>query len=128
MSSFLNDTRAQTAGMLAVAMLTGAAFWAGEGLEAAIPPFVAIVVLTGVIALGRSRSDALSTMSGVGDERTRANYQRALAFAANVVAFVVPGWWLVTVAQGTPDDTLSGVAAIFGVSWVVAVVYFARRG
>ena len=41
-------------------------------------------------------------MSGTGDERVRSLYMRAVAFAGAVMAWLLPGWWLVTVAQGDP--------------------------
>jgi len=44
------------------------------------------------------------------------------------MAFVLPGWWLVTVAIGEPNETLGILCAIFGVLWVAAVVVLARRG
>jgi hypothetical protein len=128
MSSQRHDTRMETAGMLAVAAATGAAFWIGEGLTAALPPFLLLLALTALVAVGRSRSDLLATMSGIGDERTRTNYQRAAAFAANVVSVFIVAWWLVTVAQGRPNETLALIAAVFGISWVVGVVFYARRG
>jgi hypothetical protein len=44
------------------------------------------------------------------------------------MAFLPPGWFLVTVAQGDPDTTLSTLSAIFGVTFIGAVVLLARRG
>jgi hypothetical protein len=44
------------------------------------------------------------------------------------VAFVLPGWWLVTVAIGEQNETLSILCAIFAVLWLGAVVVLARRG
>jgi hypothetical protein len=67
-------------------------------------------------------------MSGIGDERTRHLYQRATAFAGSVMAFVLPAWWLVTVAQGDPDTTLNFLCAIFGFTWIAAAIVLARRG
>ena len=66
-------------------------------------------------------------MSGTGDERIRSLYTRAVAFAGAVMSFVLPGWWLVTVAQGDPDETLALLSALFGASFIVAVAFLARR-
>jgi hypothetical protein len=44
-----------------------------------------------------------------------------------VMSFVLPGWWLVTIAEGDPDETLSLMCAIFGPSFVLAGVVRARR-
>ena len=44
---------------------------------------------------GRRRSDTLDVMSGIGDERAKLLYTRAVAFAGTVMSFVLPVWWLV---------------------------------
>jgi hypothetical protein len=44
------------------------------------------------------------------------------------MSFVLPIWWLVTIAQGDPNEVLSIACAIFGVSFIFAVVVLARRG
>jgi len=64
----------------------------------------------------------------MGDERTRQLYLRATAFAGTVMAFVLPAWWLVTVAQGEPDVTLNLLCAIYGVTWIAAAIVLPRRG
>jgi hypothetical protein len=43
------------------------------------------------------------------------------------MSFVLPGWWLVTVAQGDADRTLSVLCAVFGVTFIAAVAVLARR-
>ncbi len=80
-----------------------------------------------LVTVARRRSDTFDVMSGVGDERTRSLYQRAVAFAGTVMSFVLPGWWLVTVAQGESNTTLALLCAIFAVSWLLAVVVLSRR-
>jgi hypothetical protein len=77
---------------------------------------------------GRGRSDTLDVMSGVGDERARTLYTRAVAFSGTVMSFVLPIWWLVTVAKGDPNEVLSICCAIFGLTFILAVVVLARRG
>jgi hypothetical protein len=67
-------------------------------------------------------------VSGTGDERVRSLYTQAVAIAGAVMSFLLPGWWLVTVAQGEANDTLSLLCAIFGATFVVAVAVLARRG
>ena len=80
-----------------------------------------------LVYFGRSRSDTLDVMSGIGDERARTLYTRAVAFSGTVMSFVLPIWWLVTVAQGDPNEVLSICCAIFGATFVLAVVVLARR-
>lgn len=44
------------------------------------------------------------------------------------MAIVLPAWWLVTVATGDVDDTLTAVCALFGATYLVAAAKIARRG
>jgi hypothetical protein len=67
-------------------------------------------------------------MGGLGDERTTVLYTRAGAATASVLSLVIPAWWLVTVARGEPNETLSLVGAIFGVTFVLSALVIARRG
>jgi uncharacterized protein (TIGR03382 family) len=80
-----------------------------------------------LVLFGRRRSDTLDVMSGIGDERTKLLYTRAVAFAGTVMSFVLPIWWLVTIASGDPSNVLSICCAIFGFSFIGAVVVLARR-
>jgi hypothetical protein len=43
------------------------------------------------------------------------------------MALVLPVWWLVTVAQGDPDPTLSALCAIYGLTWMAAAIVLPRR-
>jgi hypothetical protein len=95
-------------------------------VEAAIVG-LAVFALMVVVVVARRRSDTFDVMSGIGDERTRSLYQRAVAFAGTVMSFVLPGWWLVTVAQGDPNTTLALLCAIFALVWLAAVVVLSRR-
>jgi hypothetical protein len=86
--------------------------------------------MTAFIALvhfGRRRSNVLEVMSGTGDERVRSLYMRAVAFAGAVMAWLLPGWWLVTVAQGDSNETLNILAGVFAACFIAAVVVLARR-
>ena len=53
---------------------------------------------------------------------------RAVAFSGTVMSFVLPIWWLVTIAQGDPNEVLTICCAIFGTTFIFAVVVLARRG
>jgi hypothetical protein len=55
-------------------------------------------------------------------------FEAALPVALLLLPFLLLGWWLVTVAQGDPNDTLSALSAIFGLTFIAAVVFLARRG
>jgi archaellum biogenesis protein FlaJ (TadC family) len=80
-----------------------------------------------LVYFGRRRSDTLDVMSGIGDERAKLLYTRAVAFSGTVMSFVLPVWWLVTIAKGDPNEVLSICCAIFGATFVLAVVVLARR-
>ena len=80
-----------------------------------------------VVHFGRRRSNVLEVMSGTGDERIRSLYVRAVAVAGGVMAWVLPCWWLVTVAQGEPNSTLSVLCAVFAFCFITAVIWLARR-
>lgn len=118
----------QLAGMLAITALTAAAFWAGEGPRAGLTSGALLLAVALFVHLGRRRSETLEALGGIGDERTVSLYARASAFAGNVLALVLPGWWLVTVAQGEPDETLSALCAVFAVAFLGACVVLPRRG
>lgn len=123
-----NPVHREMGGLLLIAAATGAAFWIGGGLSEALPPFLILLAFIALVTFGRSRSDAVRTLAGTGDERTKALYGRAVAFAGNVVSVTVPSWWLVTVALGEPNDTLAIVAVVFGVSFILAAITLSRRG
>src|SRR4051812_28664795 len=119
--------RLQLGGVLLIGAVAAAAFWVGQGAAAGLAMAALMLAFALVIWFGRRRSDALATVSGVGDERTRLLNQRAVAFSGNLMSFVLPGWWLVTVAQGDPDTTLTVLCAVMGFAYLAGSVYYARR-
>jgi 4-amino-4-deoxy-L-arabinose transferase-like glycosyltransferase len=127
MSDLMNNWSVQVTGMLAITAACVAVFWAAEGPEAALPFGAILLAFTALVHFGRRHSNTLEVMSGTGDERVRSLYTRAVAIAGTVMAFLLPGWWLVTVAEGDPNTTLSTLSAIFGATFIVAVAYLARR-
>jgi len=127
MNHVTNNWSVQVAGMLAITAATTAVFWIAQGFDAAFPVALVLLAFTAVVHFGRRRSNTLEVMSGTGDERVRSLYTQAVAIAGTVMSFVLPGWWLVTVAQGEANDTLAVLCAIFGATFVVAVAVLARR-
>ena len=123
-----NNWSMQVAGMLAITVATTAVFWIAQGFDAALPVALLLLAFTALVHFGRRRSNTLEVMSGTGDERIRHLYMHAVAIAGSVMAFVLPGWFLVTVAQGDPDTTLSTLSAVFGLTFIAAVVVLSRRG
>jgi hypothetical protein len=127
MNHVTNNWSVQVAGMLAITAATTAVFWIAQGFDAALPVGLVLLAFTAVVHFGLRRSNTLEVMSGTGDERVRSLYMQAVAVAGAVMSFVLPGWWLVTVAQGEPNDALSALCAIFGVTFIAAVAVLARR-
>jgi hypothetical protein len=127
MNQTMNNWNVQLIAMLAITAAVFGVFWAAEGIEDAWPGAAILIGFIAILHVGRGRSDTLTVMSGVGDERTRSLYTRAVAFVGSVMAFLLPGWWLVTVAQGDPNTTLTVLCAIFGVTFIAAVAVLARR-
>ena len=127
MTRLSHDVRAEAAGLLLVTLATGAAFWIGVGWKGALAPFLILLAFSVFVLVGRTRSDTVRAISGVGDERTRSLYQRSVAFAGAVMSFAIPAWWLVTVAQGKPNDTLGILATVFGVSFILGAIVLSRR-
>jgi hypothetical protein len=127
MKAFLYSANGQLAlGMILVAAVFVAFIIGDDAGNGAIGAALVLAFLL-LVYFGRRRSDTLDVMSGIGDERGKLLYTRAVAFAGTVMSFVLPGWWLVTIAKGDPDETLSLMCAIFGASFILAVVVLARR-
>jgi hypothetical protein len=127
MNETMNNWSVQVLGMAAIGVAVVAVFWIAEGFEEAWPAAVIMGAFVAVVHFGRTRSNTLEVMSGTGDERVRSLYMRAVAFAGAVMAWVLPGWWLVTVAQGDASETLSILCALFGLCFIGAVIVLARR-
>ena len=122
----LNSPTAQLAGGLLIATAVVVAFAIGDDLGSALVSGGIVAAFAVLVYVGRRRSQSLEMMSGIGDERTRNLYLHATAFAGTVMAFVLPAWWLVTVAEGKPD-ALSALCAVFGLTWVGAAMVLPRR-
>jgi hypothetical protein len=127
MNDAMNNWSVQVVGMLAISAAVIAVFWAAEGFEEALYAGAVLLAFTALVHFGRRRSNTLEVMSGTGDERVRSLYMHAVAIAGTVMAFVLPGWFLVTVAQGDPNTTLSILSALFGLTFICAVIWLARR-
>jgi hypothetical protein len=123
----LSTETAQLVGGFAIGGAVIVAFLIGGDVTSALISGALVIGFVLLVHFGRRRSQSLEVMSGMGDERTRQLYLRATAFAGSVMAFVLPGWWLVTVATGDPDMTLSTLCAIFALTWAAAAIVLPRR-
>jgi len=128
MKAFCMSTAGQLSmGMLLVVGVFVAFAIGGDPVDGAIGAAIILGFLL-LVLFGRRRSDTLDVMSGIGDERAKLLYTRAVAFSGTVMSLVLPIWWLVTIAQGEPNNVLAICCAIFGVTFLAAVVVLARRG
>lgn len=127
MNDLMNNWSVQVTGMIAIGAATTAVFWAAEGFESAWPVALLMSAFVAMVHFGRRRFNTLEVMSGTGDERVRSLYTQAVAVAGAVMSFVLPGWWLATVAQGEPNNVLSALCAIFGLTFIAAIAVLARR-
>ena len=114
------------AGLVLVAAVV-AAFAAGGDPAFGLVTGALVLGFLLLVYFGRRRSDTLDVMSGIGDERGKLLYTRAVAFSGTVMSFVLPIWWLVTIAKGDPNEVLTICCAIFGATFILAVVVLARR-
>lgn len=119
---------ATLAGMVAMAAVVVAVFWIADGLLSAAIVGGWLALFIAVLHFGRGRSETITVMSGAGDERIRSLSTRALSFAGGVMAFVLPGWWLVSVLTGDENSAVAALSAIFAVSFIGASFWLARRG
>jgi len=83
MSEAMNKWTVQLIGMLGIAAVTFAVFWAAEGIGEAAVAGAILLAFISLVHFGRRRSDTLEVMGGVGDERTRALYTRSVEWAAS---------------------------------------------
>lgn len=127
MKAFCMSTTGQLSlGLLLVAAVFVAFAIGGDAGDGAIGAAIVLAFLV-LVLFGRRRSDTLDVMSGIGDERGKFLYMRAVAFTGTVMSFVLPIWWLVTIAQGDPNEVLALCCAIFGLTFITSVVVLARR-
>ena len=127
MNLTIRTPRSQVAGMLVIVAATVAVFWITKGPVMALSTAGWLLAFVLVIHFGRRRSDAIDVMSGIGDERSRFLYTRAVAFAGHVISLVVVVWWLWTQISGTTNETLSVIGVVAALSFLVGAIYYSRR-
>lgn len=123
-----SEARVQLIGMLLIAAAGTAAYWIGGGATDGLEAGAILVAFVAVVAVGRRRSATIETMSGVGDERTRALTQRATAATGYAMATVLAGWGLVSAAIGDFNATIGALSVIFVVVWFAACAWFTSHG
>lgn len=104
-----------------------AAFWAGGYGQWAIPTAIVMLGFVAAMAL-RDRSQTAEVVYGVGDERIRHLYVQACASAGLAMLAVIVLWYLVTIAEGNPNETLGLLAVLFNGSLIAAAAVLSRRG
>ena len=122
------EARVQLAGMLAIAAAGTAAYWVGEGASGGLQAGAVLFAFALVVYFGRRWSATIETISGVGDERTRALTQRATAFSGYAIACVLAAWGLVSIAAGGFNTTIGALSVVFAVTWIGACAWLSWRG
>ena len=89
-----------------------------------------VMVIYGVVVLLGRRSDFIGVLSAPqSDERSWNAHIRASAAAGQVVAAVVVAAFLVDLAHGNFGMTAwVAMGAVFGVTYLVALLFYVRRG
>ena len=113
--------------MVALAGATGIAIGIADGPLNGAASAALVLGLIGLLHYGRDRFDVLNVMSGTGDERTRTLYERASAFAGTTLIHVIVAWWLVTGVLGEVNETLTVLAAVGGLAFVIGAIIVSRR-
>lgn len=81
------------------------------------------------LLLTRRRSETTAMLSGeLGDERRRLNELRARGATAHVLMTIVLGGFFVQIWRGEDHTLFAALAAVAGVSYMIALFYFSRRG
>jgi hypothetical protein len=128
MSSQMGVNRMIAVGAAALGAAVVAAFWIVQGPLAAAISAAWVAGFLALFHFGRPRSDAIRTMSGAGDERTRHLHTNALAFGGFVIWAVTTTWWIVSSIAGDENAPVGILAMVFGVAYIGAALYQARRG
>jgi hypothetical protein len=105
-----------------------AAMWIGGDRDSGLMSFAIFVALAALFAFG-GRSETLRGLGGPGrDERWAMIDLRASAMAGLVVITVVAGAWLWELANGDDGSPYTGILAVGGVAYIVAVAVLRWRG
>lgn len=128
MRSCSTNPRVALALELLIVAAAAVAFSIGGGIGDGLVSGAIVLAFVVVVEVGRRRSSTFAAMSGLGDERERDIYQRAVAFAGTVMSVVLPAWAFVTAARGRMDVTLVILCVVFAVTWLGAVLVLSRRG
>lgn len=122
------EARVQLVGMLLIAAAGTAAYWIGTDTAGGLQAAAILFGFALILHFGRRRSATIETMSGVGDERTRALTQRATAATGYAMSVVLAAWGLASVALGEFNTTIGLLSVIFALTWIVTCAWYARRG
>jgi hypothetical protein len=101
-----------------------------DGLGSALFAGALLLCLTLALLVGRTRSETVEVMTGIGDERTRAITTIAAAWTAYAMVLILIGWWLIALATGadeTVQRTLAQFGVVFTVTWLVCTLVARRR-
>lgn len=109
------------------AVVTGAAFWIGQGWVMGVITGGAVALIVLVLHLGRRRSDALRVLGGAGDERNQLLAARATSAAGAALVLTMTVWFLVSAFRGEVNQTLMILLPLYLVLQAVASAWHARQ-
>lgn len=101
----------------------------GQGVGLALVMAGVMVIYAVILIVGR-RWDFIGVLSAPdGDERAVGLHMRAAAAAGQVMAAVIVGGFLYDLARGASDRSQwLWLGALFGITYLVALLLFVRRG
>ena len=113
---------------LALGAIMFTAFAIGGDAGLGIQAFGVMAVLAAVFGFGSRRSETLAGLGGPGrDERWAMIDVHATAITGVIVILFVLGAWLYEVADGQDGDPWSLIAAVAGLTYVLAVAFMRWR-
>ena len=115
-----------TAAVMGLAFLV--IYLAHDDTAMAVSGLALMLAYAAVLVFGSRRSEAVSLLRGESpDERARSIEQRAAALTLHVLAVVLVGGYLVSLARNTGETTWAGLCAVLGGTYLLSTIVLTRR-
>ncbi|GAA1086793.1 MULTISPECIES: DUF2178 domain-containing protein [Streptomyces violaceusniger group] len=106
-----------------------AVFLARNDPGMAVAGFVIMAAYVLILVMASRRSESAALLRGqTTDERRRAINQRASAFTLNVLVLVLLAGFVTELIRGHSGHPWDVLCAAGGVTYILATIYFSRRG
>lgn len=104
-------------------------YLAHDDTAMAVSGLALMLAYAAVLVFGSRRSEAVSLLRGESpDERARSIEQRAAALTLHVLAVVLVGGYIVSLARNTGETTWAGLCAVLGGTYLLSTIVLTRRG